>query len=327
MTNLKLPRRNFLHLATGAAALSAIPHIARAQAYPTRPVRLIVDFPPGDSDIVVRLVGQWLSERLGQPFVIENRPPAVGSTAELVARALPDGYTLLWFGSANAVNAMLYDKLNVNFIRDFAPVGSVYRTAGVMVVNPSFPANSIGDFIAYAKANPGKVYYGSAGIGTPPHLNAELFKMMTGVNLVHVPYLADVPAVTDLLSGHVHVMFATVPGASNEHILSGKLRALAVTTATRWMSLPNVPTVGEFVPGFETSGWFGIASPKNTPVEIIDKLNREINAGLADPKLRARFADLGSTVLPGSPGDFGKLIADEIEKWAKVIRAMNIKAE
>jgi tripartite-type tricarboxylate transporter receptor subunit TctC len=325
MTNLKLPRRNFLHLATGAAALSAIPHIARAQAYPTRPVRLIVDFPPGDSDIVVRLVGQWLSERLGQPFVIENRPPAVGSTAELVARALPDGYTLLWFGSANAVNAMLYDKLNVNFIRDFAPVGSVYRTAGVMVVNPSFPANSIGDFIAYAKANPGKVYYGSAGIGTPPHLNAELFKMMTGVNLVHVGYLGDVPAVTDLLNGHVHVMFATVPGASNEHILSGKLRALAVTTATRWMSLPNVPTVGEFVPGFETSGWFGIASPKNTPVEIIDKLNREINAGLADPKLRARFADLGSTVLPGSPGDFGKLIADETEKWGKVIRAANIK--
>jgi tripartite-type tricarboxylate transporter receptor subunit TctC len=324
----KFARRRFLQLAAGAAALPAVSRIAMAQTYPTRPVRLIVGFPPGGSDIVARLMGQWLSERLGQPIVIENRPGAGSNiAAELVARALPDGYTLLWVTSANAINATLYDKLNFNFIRDVAPVGSVYRTASVMVVNPSFPANSIGDFIAYAKANPGKVYYGSSGIGTQPHLNAELFKMMTGVNLVHVPYRGDAPAVTDLLSAQVHVMFATVPGASNEYILTGKLRALAVTTATRWMSLPNVPTVGEFVPGFETSGWFGIASPKNTPVEVIDKLNKEINAGLVAPQLNARLVELGATPFAGSPSNFGKHIADETEKWGKVIRAANIKAD
>ena len=328
MTNRKLPRRNFLHLAAGAVALPFAPHVARAQAYPSRPVRIFVGFPPGGpTDTAARPMGQWLSERLGQQFIVENRPGAGSNLAtEAVVRAPPDGYTLLLAYSSNAINATLYDKLNFNFIRDIAPVASMSRETTVMVVNPSFPAKTVPEFIAYAKANSGKINFASGGTGTPPHVVGELFKMMAGVNLTHVPYRGGAPAIVDLLGGQVQVMFAS-PSISLEHVRAGKLRALAVTTAARSAVLPDVPTVGDFLSGFEASVWLGIGAPKNTPADIIDKLNKEINAGLADPKIKARFAALGSTILPGSPGDFGKLIAEETEKWAEVIRAANIKAE
>jgi tripartite-type tricarboxylate transporter receptor subunit TctC len=325
---VKLPRRNFLHLAAGAAALPAISRVARAQAYPSRPVRIIVGFAPaGGSDIMARLIGQWLSERLGQPFVIENRSGGGGNiAAEAVVRAPADGYTLLMVGAPNAINATLYDKLNFNLIRDIAPVAGVLRGPYVLVVNPSVPTKSVPEFIAYAKANPGKINMASGGIGTPSHVAGELFKMMASVDLVHVPYRGGGPALTDLLGGQVQVTFFTTV-ASIEYIRAGRLRALAVTAATRSDELPDIPTVAEFVPGYEASVWYGIGAPRNTPVEVIDKLNNEINAALADPKIKARLADLGGTVLPGSPADFGKLIADETEKWGNVIRALNIKAD
>ncbi len=325
---MKLPRRRFLHLAAGAAALPAVSSIARAQAYPTRPVRLIVPIAPaGATDIVGRLIGQWLSERLGQQFVIENRPGA-GTTigTEVVVRAPADGYTLLLVSSDSATSATLYEKLSFNFIRDIAPVAGIVRLPFLMLVHPSVPANTVPEFIAYAKANPGKINIASPGIGTAPHLAGELFKTMAGLNLAHVPYRGGAPALTDLISGQVQVMFLS-PAASIEYIRSGRLRALAVTSATRWEGLPDLPTVVDFLPGYEASAWFGVGAPKATPAEIVEKLNKEINAGLADPKMKARLADVGGTALSGSPADFGKLIADEIEKWAKVIRALNIKAE
>jgi tripartite-type tricarboxylate transporter receptor subunit TctC len=326
---MKLPRRKFLRLAAGAAALpAAFARIARAQAYPTRPVRIIVPFAPaGAFDITARLIGQWLSERLGQQFVVENRPGASGNIAtEAVVRAPPDGYTLLLVGPPHAINATLYEKLNFNFIRDIAPVASIIRGGYVIVVNPPVPAKTVPEFIAYAKANPGKISMGSPGVGTSPHVAGELFKMMAGVDMVHVPYRGAGPTLVDLIAGQVQVSFASMP-SSVGYIRTGRLRALAVTTATRSEVLPDVPTVGEFVPGYEASGWFGIGAPKNTPSEIIDKLNKEINAGLADPKIKARLADLGDVVLALSPADFGKLIAEETEKWGNVIRALNIKAK
>ncbi len=325
---MKLPRRRFLHLAAGAAALPAVSSIARAQAYPTRPVRLIVPIAPaGATDIVGRLIGQWLSERVGQQFVIENRPGA-GTTigTEVVVRAPADGYTLLLVSSDSATSATLYEKLSFNFIRDIAPVAGIVRLPFVMLVNPSVPAKTVPEFIAYAKANPGKINMASPGIGTAPHLAGELFKTMAGLNLAHVPYRGGAPALTDLISGQVQVMFLS-PAASIEYIRSGRLRALAVTSATRWEGLPDLPTVVDFLPGYEASAWFGVGAPKATPTEIVEKLNKEINAGLADPKMKARLADVGGTALSGSPADFGKLIADETEKWAKVIRAAGIKAE
>jgi tripartite-type tricarboxylate transporter receptor subunit TctC len=328
MTSLKLPRRRFLHLAAGAAALPALSRIARAQAYPARPVRWIVTAPPGGAlDIVARLMGQWLLERLGQPFIIENRPGAGGNIGtEVVVRAPPDGYTLLLVATANAVNATLYDKLNFNTIRDIAPVAGISREPHVMVVNPSVPVKTVPEFIAYAKANPGKINMASSGNGTTQHISGELFKTMTGVNMVHVPYRGGAPALTDLIGGQVQVMFAFI-SSSIEYIRTGKLRALAVTTTMRSPVLPDVPVVGDFVPGYEASGWTGVGVPKNTPAEIVDKLNREINAGLVDPKIKARLADLGNTPFSGSPGEFGKLIADETEKWGKVVKFANIKAE
>src|SRR5262245_12705869 len=324
---MKLPRRNFLHLAACAAALPAASRIARAQTYPTRPVRWIVGYAPGGSgDILARLMGQGLSERLGQPFVVENRPGANGNIGtEAVVRASPDGYTLLMVSSANAANAALYDKLSFNLIRDIAPVAGIVRALNVMVINPSFPAKSVPEFIAYAKANPGKISMASVGIGSGTHLYGELFKMMAGVDMVHVPYRSAGPVLTDLLGGQVQVYFASTV-ASIEYIRAGRLRALAVTTATRSDALPGIPTMGEFVPGYEASTWYGVGAPKATPAEIVDKLNREINAGLADPKMRARLADFGGTPLVVSPADFGKLIADDTEKWGKVVRALNIKA-
>ena len=325
---MKLPRPRFLHLAAGAAALPALSRIARAQTYPSRPVRWVVPFPPGGvTDIVARLISQWLSERLGQPFVIENRPGAGGNIgAEAVVKAAPDGYTLYLSSSPNAISATLYDNLNFNFIRDIAPVASISISPLVMEVNPSVPAKTVPEFVAYAKANSGKLNMASNGNGTTSHLAGELFKMMTGINMLHVPYRGAAPALTDLIGGQVQVMF-DVMASSIEHIRAGKLRALAVTTATRSEALPDVPNVGEFLPGFEASAWQGVGVPKNTPTEIVDKLNKEINAALSDPKIKARLADLGGTVLSGSPADFGKLIADETEKWGKVIRAANIKPE
>jgi tripartite-type tricarboxylate transporter receptor subunit TctC len=325
---IKLPRRKFLHLAAGAAALPATSRFALAQTYPTRPVRWIVGFPAGGgSDVLARLLGQWLSERLGQPFVIENRPGAGTNIAtEAVVRAPPDGYTLLQASVPAAINATLYDKLNFNFIRDIAPVASFTRATYVMAVHPSFPAKTVPEFIAYAKVNPGKINMASAGNGTPQHLSGELFKMMAGVNMIHVPYRGDAPALTDLLAGQVQLCFSGLV-SSIEYIRTGKVRALAVTTAKQWEIIPDIPSLGDFVPGYEANGWQGIGAPKSTPTEIVDKLNREINAGLADPKIKARFADLGGTVLPLSPSDFGKLIADETEKWGKVIRAAGIKPD
>jgi len=325
---MKLPRRQFLQLAAGAAALPAVSHIAWAQTYPTRPVRIVVGFPPGGgADITARLIGQWLSERLGQPFIIDNRPGAGSNIAtEAVVRATPDGYSLLLVGSYNAINATLYDRLNFNFIRDIAPVATIYYVPNVMAVHPSFPAKTILEFIAYSKSNPGKVNMGSGTTGAAMHMSGELFKIMARIDLVPVPYRGAGPALTDLLAGQVQVSFPTMP-ASIEHIRTGKLRALAVTTAKRSETLPGIPTVGEFLPGYEASNWYGVGIPKNTPAEIIDKLNKEINAGLADPKIKARLADFGGAPLVGSPADFGKLIADETEKWGKVVRAANIQPE
>jgi tripartite-type tricarboxylate transporter receptor subunit TctC len=325
---MKLPRRNFLHLVAGAAALPAVSRIAQAQGYPARPVRIIVGFAAGGpADIVARPIAQWLSERLGQQFVVENRPGAATNIAtEAVARAPADGYTLLLVHAANAINATLYDKLNFNFIRDIVPVVGLVRAPTVLEVNPSVPAETIPEFIAYAKANPGKLIMASGGIGAPSHVFGELFKFMTGVNLVHVPYRGAAPAVTDLLAGQVQVYFDPIPNSIG-YIRAGKVRPLAITSATRSKALPDVPTVSEFVPGYEATTWYGIGAPKATPAEIVDKLNEEVNAALDDPKMKARLADLGGTVLPGSPADFAKLIAEETEKWGKVIRAANIKPE
>ena len=325
---MELPRRKFLHLAAGAAALPAVSHIAWAQTYPTRPVRIVVGFPPGGgADITARLIGQWLSERLGQPFIIDNRPGAGSNIAtEAVVRAPADGCTLLIVGTFNAFNATLYDKLNFNFIRDIAPVAGIIVVPNVMVVHPSFPAKTILEFIAHSKSNPGKVNMGSGTPGAAMHMSGELFKIMAGIDMVPVPYRGAGPALTDLLAGQVQVSFPTMP-ASVEHIRTGKLRALAVTTAKRSDALPGIPTVGEFLPGYESSAWYGVAAPKNTPAEIIDKLNKEINASLADPKIKARLADFGGTPLVGTPAEFGKLIADETEKWGKVVRAANIKPD
>jgi len=325
---MKFPRRKFLHLAAGAAALPALSRIASAQTYPTRPVRIVVGYAAGGSaDIVARLIGQPLSERLGQQFIVENRLGAATNIAtEAVVRAPPDGYTLLLVTPANAINATLYEKLNFNFIRDIAPVASIDREPIVMVVNSSFPAKTIPEFIAYAKDNPGKINMASPGMGSISHIAGELFKAMTGVNMIHVPYRGGAPATTDLLGGQVQVFFATLPVAG-EYIKAGKLRALAVSSATRVEVLPDVPTVGEFVPGYDANSWYGVVAPKNTPVEIIDRLNREINTSLADRGLRARLADQGTMAITGSPADFGKFIADETEKWAKVIRSANIRAQ
>ena len=326
---MKLPhRRQFLHLAAGAAALPVLPRIAQAQSWPTRPVRLVVGFPAGGPvDIVARLMGQWLSERLGQPFVIENRPGAGSNIGtEVVVRAPPDGYTLLMVGTPAAINATLYDKLNFDFVRDIEPVGGIMRVPNVMEVNPLVPANTVPEFIAYAKANPGKINYASAGTGTLLHVAGELFKMMAGIDLVHIPYRGTTPALNDLLGGQVQMMCDNI-STSIEHIRAGKLRALAVTTAARSEMLPDLPTVGDFLPGFEQSAFFGIGAPRNTPKEIVDRLNKETNAGLADPKIKTRLAELAGPVLPGSPADFGKLITDETEKWGKVIKFVGIKPE
>jgi tripartite-type tricarboxylate transporter receptor subunit TctC len=326
---MKLPRRRqFLHLAAAAAALPAVSRNAWAQTYPTRPVRIVVGLAPGgNQDTLARLEGQWLSERLGRPFVIENRPGAGTNIAtEAVVRAPPDGYTLLQVGAANAINATLYEKLNFNFIRDIALVASLIRESSVMVVNTSVPAKTVPEFIAYAKANPGKLSMASAGNGTGPHMAGELFKMMTGVDMVHVPYRGGAPALTDLLGGQVQVYFGPI-SSSIEYIRAGKVRALAVTTATRSEALPDIPTVGDSVLGYEASSVYGLGAPKNTPADIVEKLNKEINVALADPKMKARLADLGGTVLPGSPAEFGKLIADETEKWAKVVKFSGAKPD
>jgi tripartite-type tricarboxylate transporter receptor subunit TctC len=325
---MNLSRRIFLLLAAGAAVLPALSPTASAQSYPSRPVRIMVGAAPGGAfDILARLIGQWLSEQLAQPFVIENRPGAGSNIAtEAVVRAPTDGHTLLLVSGANAINATLYDKLNFNFMRDIAPVASIVRQPQVMLVHPSFPAKTVPDFIAYARANPGTINMASAGNGTGPHLAGELLKMMTGVNMVHVPYRGGAPALADLIAGQVQVIFIG-PIEVIEQIRDGRLRALAVTTVTRSAALPDLPTVGDFVAGYESSGWFGIGVPKNTPAEIIGKLNSGINAALADPKIKARLADLGATPLPGSPADFGKLISEETEKWGKVIRAGNIRPD
>jgi tripartite-type tricarboxylate transporter receptor subunit TctC len=325
---MKLPRRKFLHLAAGAAAVPAVSRAARAQTYPTRAVRIFVGFAAGGStDIAARLVGQWLSERLGQQFVIENRPGAGTSIAtEAVVKAPPDGYTLLMIGPSSAVNATLYDKLNFVFLRDIAPVASLVRQPQIMLANPSVAAKTVPELVSYAKANPGKITMASAGIGSFGHLAGELFKMMAGVDLVHVPYRGAGPALIDLLGGQVLVSFAGIAG-SIEYVRSGKLRAFAVTTATRSEVLPDIPTVGEFVMGYEASDWIGIGAPKNTPPALVDRLNGEIAAALADPKINARFAAFGGTAFTLTPAEFGKLLADETEKWGKVIRAGNIKPE
>ena len=326
---MKLPhRRRFLHLAASTVAMPAALRGARADTYPARPIRLVVGFAPGGgNDITARLMAQWLSEHLGQPLVIENRPGAGTNVAtEAVVNAGADGYTVLFVAPSAAINATLYEKLNFNFIRDLTPIAGIMSIPNVMVVNPSVPAKTVPEFIAYAKANPGKVNVASPGVGTSVHLAAELFKMMTGVDMVHVAYKGSAPSLTDLLGGQVQVSFATMP-ASIEFIRSGRLRALAVTTATRSPVLPDVPTVGEFVPGYEVSTWYGLCAPARTPAGVIDKINREVNAALADPTMKARLADLGGIPIAGSPGDFGKLIADETEKWAKVIRRAGIRAE
>jgi tripartite-type tricarboxylate transporter receptor subunit TctC len=325
---MKLPRRTVLHLAAGAAALPAMPRIARAQPYPSRPVRIVVGFPAGGtSDIVARVLGQWLAERVGQQFVVENRPGAGSNLAtEAVARATPDGYTLLLIGGANTINATLFDKLSFDFLRDIAPVASVFETPLVVEVNPSVPVNTFQEFITYAKTNPGKLNFATPGVGTPPHVAGELFKMTAGVDLVHVPYRGTGPMLTDLIGGQVQVAFDPLP-ASIEHIRAGKLHALAVTTASRSEALPNIPSAGEYVPGYVASNWYGFAAPRNTPPEIIGRLNAEINAALSDPKIKARLIELGGTPLASSPVDFAKFVTDDTAKWAKVIRAANIKPE
>jgi tripartite-type tricarboxylate transporter receptor subunit TctC len=326
---MKFPRRAFMHLAVGAAALPAVPHVAWAQAYPSRqPVRIVVGFPPGGAtDIMARLMGDWLTERLGQQFLIENKPGASGNIGiDMVAKAPADGYTLLTVVTPVAINPSLFTNLPFDFMRDIAPVIYLARLAYVVVVNPSVPATTLPELIAYAKANPGKINYGSAGAGTPQNITCELFKMMSGVNLVHVPYKGGAPAVADLVAGHVQVIFAPVSEAI-PHIKAGKLRALAVTPAARLDVLPDVPTVGDFLPGYEATGFAGIGAPKATPAAIIDMLNKELNAGLADPKIKARIEELGGTVVGGTPAEFGKIISDATEKWAKVIKFAGIKAE
>ena len=325
---MKLPRRRFLALAGAATAVSAFSDLACAQAYPTRPVRVLVGFAAGGpTDILARLMAQWLSQRLGQPFVVENRPGVGGNLAtEAVVNAPPDGHTLLLVAPANTINATLYDKLSFNFIRDIAPVASVASVPNVMVVNPSVPAKTVPEFIAYAKANPGKLNLATSGNGSTTHVSGELFKEMTGVSLVVVAYRGGGPALIDLLAGQMQVMFEPAISVI-ENIKAGKLRALAVTTASRSELLPDVPTVGEFVPGYEASQWYGISAPKNTPAEIVATLNKEVNTILADPRLKARLADLGSIPTPMTPAEFGKLVADETEKWGKVVKAGNIKAE
>jgi tripartite-type tricarboxylate transporter receptor subunit TctC len=325
---MKLLRRQFLHLAAGAAAMPVVSHIAWAQTYPTRPVRVVVPFAAGGStDISARLIGQWLSERLGQQFVIENRPGAGSNVGtELVVNAPPDGYTLLLVGASSAINATLYEKLNFNFLRDIRPVSGINSIPFILAVNPLFPAKTVSEFIAYARADPSKVNMASGGNGTAGHLSGELFKLLTGLNMVHVPYRGEAPALTDMLAGHVQAMFVTMP-ASIEYVRAGKLRALAVSSAGRSELLPDVPTMGDFVSGYETSGWQGVGAPKSTPLEIIDRLNKEINAGLADPRIKARIGDMGGTVLAGSPANFGKLIADETEKWGKVVRLSGAKPD
>jgi tripartite-type tricarboxylate transporter receptor subunit TctC len=321
-------RRQFLHLAAGAAALPAMSRIARAQTYPSRPVRIIVGFPPGGAaDASARLIGQWLSERLGQQFFVENRPGANGNIgAEAVTRAPADGYTLYVFGTEAAISATLYDKLNFNFIRDIAPIATIAQEPAVMVVNPSVPANTVRDFITYANGNPGKINMGSGGIGSPSHVIGEQFKLATAVKMVHVPYRGGGPVTAAVIAGHVQVMFNRISVTIGQ-IRTGTLRALAVTTAGRWPTLPDVPTLGDFIPGYNASEWIGIGAPKNTPIEVTDKLNREINAVLADSSFKARLTDLGSVSIAMTPVNFGKFIADETERWGKVIRAANIKPE
>jgi tripartite-type tricarboxylate transporter receptor subunit TctC len=325
---MKIARRRLLHLAATAIGLPLFSRIASAQAYPMRPVRIVVGFAAGGApDIAARLLGQWMSDRLGQQFIVENRPGAGGNIAtEAVLEAPADGYTLLLINISNAVNATLYQKLKYNFIQDIAPVASISHENYGMEVHPSFPATTVSEFIAYAKANPGKLNMASPGNGTGPHMAGELFKIMAGVDMVHVPYRGSPPALTDLLAGQVQMMFSPM-SSSIEYVRAGKLRALAVTTATRSEVLPDIPTVGEFVPGYAASGWFGIGAPANTPAEIITRLNQEINAGLADAKLKARLADLGAMVFVGSPSDFGKHIAAETEKWSKVVRTANLRAD
>ena len=324
---MKLARRRFLQrLAAGAAALSAVARIARAQSYPARPVRIVVGFAAGGTgDILVRLIGQRLSERLGQTFVVDNRPGGGGNiSTEVVVRAPPDGYTLLQVGTSHAINTTLY-KLDFDLIRDIVPVAGIARAHLVMLVHPSFPARTVPEFIAHAKANPGKINMASAGSGSSPRLAGELFKLMTGIDMVHVPYRGGAPAMSDLIAGQVQAMFSNLPAV--EYIRAGKLRALAVTTATRSDELAEVPTVGEFVPGYEASAWYGIGAPKGTPAEIVETLNKETNAALADPMIKARLADFGGRALVGSPADFGRLIVEETEKWAKVVKFASIKVE
>jgi tripartite-type tricarboxylate transporter receptor subunit TctC len=325
---MKLPRRTFLYVAASAAALPSVSRVAWAQSYPARPVRILVGFAAGQAiDILVRIVAQSLSDQLGQQFVIDNRPGAGGNlAAEVVVRSPPDGYTLLAVGMNNMINATLYERLSFNFIRDIAPVASILRAPQVMLVNPSVPARTMSEFITYAKANPGKINMASAGVGSPTHLSGELFRMMTGINMLHVPYRGSPAALTDLIAGQVQVMFDNV-ASSLEHIRTGRLRALAVTTTTRWEGLPDIPTVSDVVPGFETGGMAGIGAPKGTPPEIVEKLNKGINSAIADGKVKTRLVELGGTVLPGSPGDFEKLIAVETEKWAKVVKFSGAKAE
>jgi tripartite-type tricarboxylate transporter receptor subunit TctC len=327
---MTLPRRQFLRLAAGAAAaaVSVSPRIARAQAWPARPVRILVGYPAGGvTDITARLIGQWLSERLGQPFIVEDRGGAASNIAtEVVARAPADGYTLLMATSTNAINATVYERLSFNFSRDLAPVANVNEVPLVMEVHPSFPTKTVPAFIAYAKANPGKLSMASAGIGTVPHVAGELFKLITGINMIHVPYRGDSPASADLIANHVQVYFGTLGGAI-EYLRAGQLRALAVASAARLEVLPDVPTLSDFLPGFEASTWNGLVAPKDTPAEIIDKLNQATNAALADPKLKARFYDLGAAIVPESPAEFRKVIADDTEKWAKVVKFAGIKAD
>jgi tripartite-type tricarboxylate transporter receptor subunit TctC len=325
---MKFPRRRILRLIAGAIVLPALPRIATAQTYPTRPVRLIVGFAAGGStDISARLIAQWLTERLGQTFVVENRGGAGSNIGtEAVVNAPADGYTLLVGATANAINATLYNKLNFDFMRDTVPVAGIIRVPNVMEVNLSVPARTVPEFIAYAKANPGKISMASGGVGASSHMSGELFKFMTGIDMVHVPYRGVAPALTDLIGGQVQVMFDTMPNTI-EYIKAGKLRALAVTTTTRNTAMPDLPTVAEFLPGYESSAWYGVSAPKGTPADIVERLNREINAGLSDPKLGSRLVELGGILMQGSSANFGKLIADETEKWAKVIRAANIKPE
>jgi len=325
---MNVPRRQFLQLTAGAAALPAFARDALAQSYPSRPVRWIVGFATGGgNDIVARLMGQWLSERLGQPFIVDNRPGGGANIAtEAVVNAAPDGYTLLMAGIPNATNAALYPNLKFNFMREIMPVVGILRIPNVMVVHPAFPAKTLPEFLSFAKANPGKINMASPGTGSGGHLSGELFKLMAGVNLVHVPFRGNGPALTALIGGQVDVLFPSPP-SSIEHIRAGQLRGLAVTSAARSAALPDLPTIAEFVPGYEMTAWFGVGVPKGTPADIIDRLNREINSGLSDPKLQARFVSEAGTVIGGSPADFGKLIADETEKWAKVIAATNMKPE